>query len=244
MRFLNHKGRMFGKSWREEWVVLYDDSTLAWYKEKGRGSPEGCIVVKDAPELLAVSQWTMRIPGRPDLPSGSQLVQLMAFGTRQRDKVHWLLAQSEQEVNDWMTAITNTLPPPPLPPDDKAQSLAKDAQLPPVQSEGDKNPEATRTASYTNHNDNTNATSQSSQSSTPVESNNLTNSSLGDFGNAIMMGATITNWGHGYGWGVGWGWNEYYSGHHDVNSYDMCTGTDFSYDDGDYGMDFGGDFSF
>jgi hypothetical protein len=59
-----------------------------------------------------------------------------------------------------------------------------------------------------------------------------------------MMGATITNWGHGYGWGVGWGWNEYYSGHHDVNSYDMCTGTDFSYDDGDYGMDFGGDFSF
>ncbi|KAL1460560.1 hypothetical protein WDU94_012537 [Cyamophila willieti] len=92
------QGRMFGKSWREEWVVLYDDSTLAWYKEKGRGVPEGCIVVKDAPELLAVSQWTMRIPGRPDLPSGSQLVQLMAFGTRSRDKVHWLLAQSEEEV--------------------------------------------------------------------------------------------------------------------------------------------------
>lgn len=58
-----------------------------------------------------------------------------------------------------------------------------------------------------------------------------------------MMGAAITNWGHGYGWGVGWGWNEYYSGGHDV-SYDTCTGADFSYDDGDYGMDWGGDFSF
>lgn len=222
---------MFAKSWREEWVVLYDDSTLAWYKEKGRGSPEGCIVVKDAPELLAVSQWTMRIPGRPDLPNGSQLVQLMAFGTRQRDKVHWLLAQSEQEVNDWMTAITNTLPPPPHPPD-KAPNLAKDSQLPPVPTEGENKSEDTRT--------------QAPASSTPHETNNhtLTNG-LGDFGTTLMMSTIANNWGNGHGWGVGWGWNDIYS-HGDLSSYeiDTCTGADFSYDDVDYGMDCGGDFSF
>jgi hypothetical protein len=90
--------RLFGKAWREEWVVLYEDSTLAWFKEKGRLEPEGSLVVKEAPEMMAVSQWTLRIPGRPDLPSGCHVVQLMAFGTRRRDKVHWLLAQSEEEV--------------------------------------------------------------------------------------------------------------------------------------------------
>ncbi|XP_054258158.1 uncharacterized protein LOC128983048 [Macrosteles quadrilineatus] len=110
---LRHKKRLFGRAWREEWVVLYDDSTLAWFKEKGRGEPEGSVVVKEAPEMLAVSQWTLRIPGRPVLPSGCHVVQLMAFGTRGGDKVHWLLAQSEEEVNHWMTAISNTLPPPP-----------------------------------------------------------------------------------------------------------------------------------
>uniref|UniRef100_A0A8D8WNS1 PH domain-containing protein n=1 Tax=Cacopsylla melanoneura TaxID=428564 RepID=A0A8D8WNS1_9HEMI len=249
---LRHKRRMFGKSWREEWVVLYDDSTLAWYKEKGRGVPEGCIVVKDAPELLAVSQWTMRIPGRPDLPSGSQLVQLMAFGTRTRDKVHWLLAQSEQEVHDWMTAITNTLPPPPLPPDEKAPNLAKDAQLPPVQSEGENKPEAARTGSYPNHHHgNQNPTPQESSNSNQTEPNQQSlSNAMGNYGDALMMGATLTNWGHsyanwgnGYGWGVGWGWNEYYSGCHEVN-YDMCTGADLSCDDADYGMDWGGDICF
>ncbi|KAJ9589951.1 hypothetical protein L9F63_016935, partial [Diploptera punctata] len=92
--------RLFGKAWREEWVVLYEDSTLAWFKEKGRLEPEGSLVVKEAPEMMAVSQWTLRIPGRPDLPSGCHVVQLMAFGTKRRDKVHWLLAQSEEEVNN------------------------------------------------------------------------------------------------------------------------------------------------
>lgn len=79
-------------------MVLYEDSTIAWFKEKGRGEPEGGIVIKDAPEMMAVGRWTLRIPGRPDLPSGCHIEQLMAFGNRRRDKVHWLLAQSEDEV--------------------------------------------------------------------------------------------------------------------------------------------------
>ena len=90
--------RLFGKAWREEWVVLYEDSTIAWFKEKGRGEPEGSLLVKDAPELLAVSHWTLRIPGRPDLPGHCHVTQVMAFGTHRREKVHWFLAQSEEEV--------------------------------------------------------------------------------------------------------------------------------------------------
>ncbi|XP_046688797.1 uncharacterized protein LOC124374657 isoform X2 [Homalodisca vitripennis] len=172
---LRHKKRLFGRAWREEWVVLYEDSTLAWFKEKGRGEPEGSVVVKDAPEMLAVSQWTLRIPGRPVLPSGCHVVQLMAFGTRGGDKVHWLLAQSEEEVNLWMTAISNTLPPPPQttkPPDDKPATSPADPEhprLPPVQIYNSVNGERPAIIS------------------------------TGDVGGALLLGAAI-NWGQGLGW--------------------------------------------
>ncbi|XP_044729428.1 uncharacterized protein LOC123292779 [Chrysoperla carnea] len=102
------------KSWREEWVVLYEDSTLAWFKDKGTKDPRGYLQVNEAPELLANSEWTLRVPCRPQLPPDCKISQLIAVGTRRRrGKVHWLLAQSQDEVNDWMTAIRNTLPPPP-----------------------------------------------------------------------------------------------------------------------------------
>lgn len=115
---LRHKKRMLGpSSWREQWVVLYDDSTLCWYKEKGRPCPEGSVRVRESPDLLAVSQYTQRIPDRPDLPKGSKLAQLLAVGTRtpSRHKVHWLLARSMEECHEWMTAISRTLPPLPPP---------------------------------------------------------------------------------------------------------------------------------
>ncbi|XP_052123947.1 uncharacterized protein LOC113206513 isoform X1 [Frankliniella occidentalis] len=117
---LRHKKRLLGPStWREQWVVLYDDSTLSWYKEKGRPCPEGSVRVRESPDLLAVSQYTQRIPDRPDLPKGNKVAQLIAVGSRRpsRHKVHWLLAKSTEECHEWMTAISRTLPQlPPLPP--------------------------------------------------------------------------------------------------------------------------------
>ncbi|KAK3926818.1 Pleckstrin homology domain-containing family B member 2 [Frankliniella fusca] len=108
---LRHKKRLLGPStWREQWVVLYDDSTLSWYKEKGRPRPEGSVRVRESPDLLAVSQYTQRIPDRPDLPKGNKVAQLLAVGCRRpsRHKVHWLLAKSTEECHEWMTAISRT----------------------------------------------------------------------------------------------------------------------------------------
>lgn len=80
-------------------MVLYEDSTMAWYKNKDKlETPCGTIVVKDAPEMLAVGQFTFKIPGTPQLPSGSNYYRLMALGSKSRDTVHWLLAASEDEV--------------------------------------------------------------------------------------------------------------------------------------------------
>lgn len=72
---------------------------MAWYKNKDKlEMPNGTIIVKEAPELLAVGQFTFRIPGTPQLPPGSSYYQLIAFGASVKDKVHWLLAASEDEA--------------------------------------------------------------------------------------------------------------------------------------------------
>ncbi|XP_047115839.1 uncharacterized protein LOC124795802 [Schistocerca piceifrons] len=267
--------RLFGKAWREEWVVLYDDSTLAWFKEKGRGQPEGSVRVKDAPEMMAVSQWTARIPGRPDLPSGCHVVQLMAFGTRRRDKVHWLLAQSEQEVNDWMTAISNTLPPPPQPPDEKCTSTPK--LLDPMAPRLPHGPyysmpgEVPPPYAHQQHS----ALLSSGAFTAPVPANGYlpvpapaSNTTIvvrdrdhyvggnggADFATGLMMGAALTNWGHGWGWHHGAS-DVHVHNHYDVNNtvinnehhsatYVHEDYADLGFDDGDYGMDCGGDFGF
>ncbi|KAG5877401.1 hypothetical protein JTB14_032944 [Gonioctena quinquepunctata] len=65
-----------------------------------------------------------------ETPEQSQArCQLLAIGSRALRDVHWLMAQSPSEINDWMTAISNTLPPPPhLPLDDKRLSLTPQQQ--------------------------------------------------------------------------------------------------------------------
>uniref|UniRef100_A0A1B0FAM7 PH domain-containing protein n=1 Tax=Glossina morsitans morsitans TaxID=37546 RepID=A0A1B0FAM7_GLOMM len=94
--------QLLWKKWTEEWVVLYDDSTMAWFTEPGRSSPAGKILVKEAPEMLAIAHWTGQIPRRPPLPEGCSVSQLIALGSRRkRSKV------------EWIDAITKTLPPPP-----------------------------------------------------------------------------------------------------------------------------------
>ncbi|ALC46113.1 CG11000 [Drosophila busckii] len=111
---LRYKKQFLWNRWSEEWVILYDDSTMAWFTEPGRSSPSGKILVKEAPEMLAIAHWTGQIPRRPPLPDGVSVSQLIALGSqRKRSKVYWMLAKSEQEVSDWVDAISKTLPPPP-----------------------------------------------------------------------------------------------------------------------------------
>ncbi|KAF9796353.1 hypothetical protein SFRURICE_001926 [Spodoptera frugiperda] len=58
-------------------------------------------LVKECPEMLAISTWTGQVPRRPTLPPGAKLSQLMALGSR-RDPGHvvWMLAKSDAEMKD------------------------------------------------------------------------------------------------------------------------------------------------
>ena len=60
--------------------------------------PLGTLVLKDAPEMVAVGQFTFKIPGAPPLPLGTNYYQLLALGSKTKDEVHWLLASSEDEL--------------------------------------------------------------------------------------------------------------------------------------------------
>ncbi|XP_041969015.1 uncharacterized protein LOC121725906 [Aricia agestis] len=112
---LRYKRKCLWSSWSEEWVVLYDDSTMAWFKDaSGKCMATQKHLVKECPEMLAISTWTVQVPWRPRLPRGARVSQLMALGSRQKPSdVIWMLAKSDEEMREWMSAISKTLPPPP-----------------------------------------------------------------------------------------------------------------------------------
>ena len=60
MYFLLPLERLFGKAWREEFVVLYEDSSLIWFRDRDRLDPEGGVFLRDAPEMLAAGQVTLQ----------------------------------------------------------------------------------------------------------------------------------------------------------------------------------------
>ncbi|GFS28856.1 PH domain-containing protein [Trichonephila inaurata madagascariensis] len=93
-----YKRRFFGSNWRDVHSVLYNDSSLIWYKDKSRQESDGGLVLKDAPELIAFGPYTSQVPDRPDLPDHYEPKELMAFGVRGKDTVYWFLCPNEAEV--------------------------------------------------------------------------------------------------------------------------------------------------
>lgn len=85
----------------------------------------------------------------------------------------------------------------------------------------------------------------------PLICNNTMNSGGGDLMTGLLLGAALSNWGHGLGWvsmpptysttTVNTVVNNHYDTTHTAAvTYDTYT----SFDDGDYGMDCSGDFGF
>lgn len=122
---LHYKKRIFKKDWRKEYVVLYDNSALVWLKEKDKQEPEGSLILKDAPELMAYGPFTIQVPNRPEIPEGYKVSQLLAFGSRMGESVHWFLCKNTEDVLAWITAINYTLPPPPPPPSSRIDQKDK-----------------------------------------------------------------------------------------------------------------------
>ncbi|CAL4069398.1 unnamed protein product, partial [Meganyctiphanes norvegica] len=130
-----YKKRFIGSNWREEWFVLHEDSALEWYKDQYEEDIAGAIMIKDAPEMMAAGPYALYVPGKPDIPKAADPNCLMVFGNREKTKTYWFICQNQDELNQWMTAISNTLPPPPQAPapaaGDKTQAPAPAVNDPP-----------------------------------------------------------------------------------------------------------------
>ncbi|XP_022239466.1 uncharacterized protein LOC106457738 isoform X1 [Limulus polyphemus] len=181
--------RIFSKDWKEEYVVLFNDSTLVWFKDKDKMEPEGSVIIKNAPELMAYGPFTARVPKRPALPNGYRTSQLLAFGTKGKEAVYWFLCKHEEDVMSWMTTISNLLPPPPARPSSQlhdfqgCQGCSRHTFLP---SSG-----LSQQLSY-----------GYVQQSEPVSNVPISDrQNNGDLAMSIFLGSTM-------GWGLGRGWNE------------------------------------
>ncbi|KAF2885373.1 hypothetical protein ILUMI_20771 [Ignelater luminosus] len=97
-KLMNILRGFFCKGWSEEWVVLYEDSTIAFYADKGLSRPRGRVRIREAPDLLAVGEWTRQVPRSPRIPRTCHIGQLLVIGCKCPQEVHWLMAQSPAEV--------------------------------------------------------------------------------------------------------------------------------------------------
>lgn len=79
-------------------MVLYEDSSIAFYADKGLSRSRGCVRICEAPDLLAVGEWTKQVPRPPKIPRNCNIGQLLVVGCRCPHEVYWLMAQSSAEV--------------------------------------------------------------------------------------------------------------------------------------------------
>ena len=69
--------------------MLYSDSLVAWYpsKDSDREDAEGGVRVSSSPDLVAGGQYASGVPGKPSLPPGCGIKQVIALGYRGREVV-------------------------------------------------------------------------------------------------------------------------------------------------------------
>ncbi|VDD90240.1 unnamed protein product [Enterobius vermicularis] len=127
---LRYKGGLFGKKWKECYVVLYSDSTLCWYDRKGDSSPAGSVLLKDVVPYVCIGLLCDRMPvQRPKLPQGFSVHHLVGIGLDPRaSKVYWFLFSSDSHLESWFTEIAKTLPKPNLPPNNVPQQYPTNDQ--------------------------------------------------------------------------------------------------------------------
>jgi hypothetical protein len=114
-----YKTGLLSSKWKDCHAVLFSDSTLSWYNEKGDSRPVESILLKDVVPYICVGQMTDRMPTRrPQLPQGHSVHHLVGIGMDPRaEKVHWFLFASDSDLESWFGEIVKTLPKPATPPE-------------------------------------------------------------------------------------------------------------------------------
>ncbi|VDM56647.1 unnamed protein product [Angiostrongylus costaricensis] len=115
---LKYKSGFLSSKWKTYHAVLFSDSKLCWYDEKGDRKPKGSVLLKDVVPYICVGLITDRMPvKRPSVPDGYSVHHLVGIGMDPRaETVHWILFSSDSDIEAWFAEITKTLPKPDPPP--------------------------------------------------------------------------------------------------------------------------------
>lgn len=124
-------GFLISNKWKSNYAILYSDSTLAFYNNRGDARPVETVFLKNVVPYTCVGFMCDRMPvRRPSLPPGIAVQRLVGIGMDpQASKVHWILFPSEQILEEWMNAILSTLPKPPQNP---SQNVPQQPTIPPA----------------------------------------------------------------------------------------------------------------
>ncbi|CAD6196423.1 unnamed protein product [Caenorhabditis auriculariae] len=133
---LKYKTGFLGSKWKKFHLVLFSDSMLCWYDERGDRKPKGSILLKDVVPYICVGLMTDRMPTkRPQCPEGHSVHHLVGVGMDPRaETVHWFQFSSDSELESWIVEITKTLPkpnPPPGPPAGGSPQSQSGGYIPP-----------------------------------------------------------------------------------------------------------------
>lgn len=69
-----------------------------WYETQLAPRPEGIVLLRLAPELVAIGPYTRNLFRVPVLPKEGGQENMIAIGERRRQKTHYFLAVNEAEL--------------------------------------------------------------------------------------------------------------------------------------------------
>lgn len=85
-------------------VFVVASSTLLWYQDQMAARPEGSVLLKSAPELVATGSYASQLFQIPPLPGGGNLQNVIAIGERRRQRVHFFMAENQQELRYFLSS--------------------------------------------------------------------------------------------------------------------------------------------
>lgn len=113
-----HRG-FLSKKWKDGYFVLFEDSTIQCYEKQSQRKPIFSVHLREVCQFLSVGPFTRCVPKRPPLPYHGDENLLICFpknAQRKEKEICWVICRDLTQMNEWMTMIVKTLPPPPQQP--------------------------------------------------------------------------------------------------------------------------------
>ncbi|KAK2706690.1 uncharacterized protein LOC136028803 [Artemia franciscana] len=107
---LRYRHGFLSSGWSEVYTILYEDSTLIWFKQRFSVEVLGGVYLREWPESIVSGDQCAQAPHFPgSFPPGCNFHQVLVVGSKRNNKYHWFLCESLEDLNSWMVSIASTV---------------------------------------------------------------------------------------------------------------------------------------